>query len=141
MLCVSANFVFAGDVLKVKAVSSISTKYPSDIAVQVKDPATVGNLEVHQGYMLYGKMHRTRFECADYHQISSTNAPEHGTLIVYNRDETGSGVAFSPYDKKLAKESTSAGDFLKKELIKDSPLDTGWKIELKPGDSLKFNLP
>lgn len=56
MLCVSANFVFAGDVLKVKAVSSISTKYPSDIAVQVKDPATVGNLEVHQGYILYGKM-------------------------------------------------------------------------------------
>lgn len=56
MLCVSANFVFAGDVLNVKAVSSISTKYPSDIAVQVKDPATVGNLEVHQGYILYGKM-------------------------------------------------------------------------------------
>lgn len=56
MLCVSANFVFAGDVHKVKAVSSISTKYPSDIAVQVKDSATVGNLEVHQGYILYGKM-------------------------------------------------------------------------------------
>lgn len=56
MLCVSANFVFAGDVLKVKAVSSISTKYPSDIAVQVKDPATVGNLAVHKGYILYGKM-------------------------------------------------------------------------------------
>ena len=56
MLRVSANFVFAGDVLKVKAVSSISTKYPSDIADQVKDPATVGNLEVHQGYILYGKM-------------------------------------------------------------------------------------
>ena len=168
MLCVSANFAFAGDVLKVKAVSSISTKHPSDIAVQVKDPATVGNLEVQQGYILYGKMvdvvppqkmgknAQFSFEILSYRDANgiehSLNAP---ITIKYRQqmrpnmerssftigDETGSGVTFSPYDIKLAKESTSVGDFLKKELIKDSPLDTGWEIELKPGDSLKFNLP
>lgn len=51
-----------------------------------------------------------------------------------------SGFVFSPRDIELAKESSSVGDFLKKELIKDSPLDTGWDIELKKGDSVKFNI-
>lgn len=168
MFCVCTNFAFANGILKVKAVTPISTKAPSDIAVQVKEPAVVGDLELNSGCILYGKMvdvippqkmgknAQFSFEILSFRDESGIEHNLKSPITIKYRqqmrpnlerssftvgDESGSGVTFSPYDIKLAKESSSAGEFLKKELIKDSPLDTGWEIELKAGDSLKFNLP
>lgn len=158
--------VFAAEILRAKAITPISTKHPSEfISVQVTGDTEINGNRFEKGYILSGKMTNViqpqtmyknatfTFEILTYkdlngnvHELSAPIEVKYRQQMRPNIERSSitiggdSGFVFSPRDIELAKESSSVGDFLKKELIKDSPLDTGWDIELKKGDSVKFNI-
>src|SRR5574344_2111479 len=52
---------------------------------------------------------------------------------------TESGVCFSPYDIKLMKESKNVGEFLWKDMNKDSAWNPGFELKYKPKETIYFN--
>lgn len=163
-----SHSVLAAEILRAKALTPISTKHPSEfISVQVVSDIEINGNLFEKGFILSGKMINVvqpqamcknatfTFEILEYKDLNGNvqelSSPikvkyrqqmrpnlERSSITIGDTDD--SGFVFSPKDIEIAKESSSVGDFLKKEMIKDSPFDTGWDIELKKGDSIKFNI-
>ncbi len=52
---------------------------------------------------------------------------------------TETDITFSPYDVKLMKESKSVGEFLWKDMTKDSFWQPGWDLKYKTNEVIYFN--
>lgn len=167
-LIFSTSLVFATEILKAEAITPISTKKPTeDISVKVLEAITFGEINAQKGYILNGKMidivppqkmgknATFTFKIMSYQDLNGLKTVLKTPIKIQYRqqmrpnierssitvgDMSDSGFVFSPHDITIAKESKGVGDFLKKELIKDSIFDTGWDIELKSGQTIKFNV-
>ena len=167
-LIMSTTLVFAVEILKAETITPISTKKPvEDISVKVLESISLGDINLQKGYVLNGKMIDVvqpqkmgknatfAFKIMSYEDLNGQKTVLNTPIKVQYRqqmrpnikrssftigDAGGSGFVFSPHDITIAKESKGVGDFLKKELIKDSMFDTGWDIELKSGQTIKFNV-
>lgn len=167
-LVLSSTLAFAAEILKAETITPISTKKPvEDISVKVLEAISLGDINVQKGYVLNGKMIDVvqpqkmgknatfAFKIMSYEDLNGQKTVLKTPIRVQYRqqmrpnlerssitlgDTSGSGFVFSPHDITIAKESKGVGDFLKKELIKDSMFDTGWDIELKSGQTIKFNV-
>ncbi|MDD3238201.1 MAG: hypothetical protein PHV37_08920 [Candidatus Gastranaerophilales bacterium] len=153
--------------IKVKAISYISTKTPTPYinVTTLADATLPTDLFLPKGTILYGNMidivqpqkygknATFSFQLTEYKKANGIKQTLAQPIILKYKQQmrpnferstfsvegnNGWATEFSPHDITLMKESTSPVDFLKKEMIKDSIFDTGWQIELKPGNTLFF---
>lgn len=164
VILLSTVSAFASDTMKVKALTPLSTKNPTtDMSVSVIKDTTYKSYNFLQGYVLtgemvdviqpqkYGKNATFSFKITSYTDLNNKKYNLNEPLTVkyrqqikpnYERSTISSGnVEFSPYDITLMKESKSVGEFIKKDLTKDSFWQPGWDIKIKSGETFSFNLP
>src|SRR5574344_801330 len=148
--------VFASQILRVKAVTPISTKNPTkNISVLVLENVVYKNFNFAKGDILYGEMINViqprkmgknatfSFKITSYEDLKNVEHALSEPITInyrqqlkpnFERSEFSSGnLCFSPYDVTLMKESKSVGDFIIKDTFKDSFWQPGWQIEIKTG--------